>query len=187
MELAKRTQSIKNNHNTGFTLVELLLVIALIAISVTVTGDILVSLIRSYNKTNVINEIEQESNFVGQKIEKDLRNATIVTVQNSGTQLSMQTLTGMIYYNYANNNLYRSTTGFSTSANDALVSNAVTTTTIGGVNISQIGAAQVFELLPGTPQVVNIKMRFNQAQASPVVSFEGEVQLINTIVIRNSY
>ncbi|KKS60297.1 MAG: hypothetical protein UV25_C0010G0024 [candidate division WWE3 bacterium GW2011_GWB1_42_41] len=52
----------------GFTLVELLVVIALLGISIGVTSDILVSLVRSYNKTQIKNEVEQQANFVVTRI-----------------------------------------------------------------------------------------------------------------------
>ncbi|KKS07178.1 hypothetical protein A3K01_01835 [candidate division WWE3 bacterium RIFOXYD1_FULL_43_17] len=64
--------------NKGFTLVELLVVIALLGISVGVTNDILVSLVRSYSKTQIKNEIEQQANFVGLKLERELRSAESV-------------------------------------------------------------------------------------------------------------
>lgn len=185
--MIKRSQKPHPHNNQGFTLVELLLVIALIAISVTVTGDIMMTLMRSYTKTNVINEIEQESNFVGLKLERDLRNATDVTVGNGGSQMRIQMATSYVYYNYANNNLYRSTTAYSTTAADALVSNTVTTTTIGGVNVGAIGGAPLFEIISPSPVVVSVKMRFYQAQATNLASYQGEVQLVNTFVIRNSY
>ncbi|HAI62799.1 MAG: hypothetical protein UU64_C0003G0042 [candidate division WWE3 bacterium GW2011_GWF2_41_45] len=57
----------------GFTLVELLVVIALLGISIGVTSDILVSLVRSYNKTQIKNEVEQQANFVGLKLEREIR------------------------------------------------------------------------------------------------------------------
>lgn len=92
------------NGDKGFTLVELLVVIALLGISIGVTNDILVSLIRSYNKTQVKNEIEQQANFVGLKLERELRSSTgaivaggaanTITIQKSATENVTYSLNG---------------------------------------------------------------------------------------------
>ena len=60
--------NIKKNQG-GFTLVEMLLVVFLLALTMGLTSDMLLSLIRSNTKTQVINEIEQQANFVSLKIE----------------------------------------------------------------------------------------------------------------------
>ena len=57
---------IKNNQS-GFTLIEMLIVVVILAIVVGMTSDMLMSLIRSNTKTQVINELEQQANFVPSK------------------------------------------------------------------------------------------------------------------------
>ena len=57
------------NAKKGYTLIELMLVIALLALTAGVTGDIIISLVRSYSKTQVANEIEQNAGFVSLKLE----------------------------------------------------------------------------------------------------------------------
>jgi len=44
------------------------------------TSDMLISLLRSNTKTQVINEIEQQANFVSLKIEKELRDSVDVKI-----------------------------------------------------------------------------------------------------------
>ena len=68
----------------GFTLIELLLVVGLLALTVGITSDILLSIVRTYNKTQVTNEIEQQANFVSLKLEKEIRNAQTVTLEGGG-------------------------------------------------------------------------------------------------------
>lgn len=175
-------------HATGFTLIELLLVITLVAISVGVTSDVLMSLLRSYNKTTSINEIEQQSNFIGLKLEKELRNATNVSVPSvsSGNQMSFEYNGSTVYYNVANSNLYRSVSPatWSTLATDALVATPAVNVTSGGVNLECDGAC--FSLTGATPQIVGISMIFKESSAGGI-SFKGEVHVKNTIVIRNTY
>lgn len=69
----------------GFTLVELLIVVSILLISVGVAGDLIISVIRSYNKTRVLNEIEQNGNYVLAKLTYDLRNAKSVSISGSNT------------------------------------------------------------------------------------------------------
>ena len=71
-----KNTGIKNK--AGFTLVEMVLVVGLLAISFGVTSDILISLVRSQTKSRVMNGIEQQANFVSLSIEKELRNAVSV-------------------------------------------------------------------------------------------------------------
>jgi len=170
----------------GFTLVELLMVIALVAISVGVTSDILLSLIRSYNKTTVITEIEQEANFIGLVLEKELRNATSVSVPNgnNGNRLSFEDTSGTTYYNVSGSNLYRSGAGWSTASTDALVATPSIGQTVGGVNLECDGSC--FSVTGTNPQIVTISMTF-KAAAGGGISFKGEIHLKNTIVLRNTY
>ena len=180
MNKVNKTQ---NKNSYGFTLVELLLVITLIAISVGVTSDVLMSLIKSYNKTTVINDIEQQANFVGLKLEKELRNASNVSVPNSN-QLSFDYLGTAVYYNVSGGNLFRSTSGYSTAAADALIATPSINGTVGGVNLACDTAC--FTLTGSSPQVVGLSLIFSQASAGGV-SFSGVINVKNTIVIRNTY
>lgn len=176
---------------SGFTLIELLLVITLVSISIGVTGDILISLVRSYSKTTVINELEQQANFLGLKLEKELRNAANVSITNGGTRISFEDSSAnvTICYNVANNNLYRTTTSgsctWSTNNADALVATPEVGQTVGGIHM--VCNTTCFTLLSSSPQVVDISLLFRQAQTAGSTSFEGEIQIRNTVVIRNSY
>jgi prepilin-type N-terminal cleavage/methylation domain-containing protein len=167
----------------GYTLIELLLVITLIAISVGVTSDVLLSLIRSYNKTSTINEIEQQANFLGSKLEKELRNATNVQAPTSN-RLSFEYNGATVYYNIANNNIYRSTTTWSTTNTDALVATPAILGTPGGVNLVCDGSC--FTLSGSNPQIVGLSMILRDSGAGGI-AFKGEIHIKNTIVIRNTY
>lgn len=87
--------------STGYTLLELLIVIGLIGLTVGVTGDIILSLVRSYTKTQATNELERTSNYAVTKIEKEFKNAVSnVTFGDSTDSVSFYTK----YYN--NSTLY---------------------------------------------------------------------------------
>lgn len=186
---AKLNNGVCSTKESGFTLVELLLVITLLAISIGVTGDIMVSLTRSYNKTTVLNEIEQQANFIGLKLEKELRNATNVIVSGANTQMQFNYGTGTVCYNFSDGNLYRTESpaglcSFSTADADALVATPTINQSLIGVNVACDPTC--FSVSGTSPQVVDIAMTFSQASGGGV-SFSGNIVLHNTIVIRNSY
>jgi len=178
-------KSQKLDNQRGFTLIELLLVIALVAISIGVTSDILISLVRSYNKTTVLTEIEQEANFVTLKIEKELRNANNVVVTN-GNQMNFNLYGETVYYNVVNNNIHRSINNYSDTDDTALVGTLALGQTVGGVML-ECDVAGCFTLYGSSPQVVDISMIFKQENTGAGLSYQGEVIIKNTFVIRNTY
>lgn len=172
----------------GFTLIELLLVVALLAISVGVTGDILVTLTRSYNKTAVLTEIEQQANFIGLRLEKELRNSTNVAVPSS-TQMSFELNGITVYYQVLTSGsytgLFRSVGGWpaNNSTNALLATPAITGSAIG---LNMVCSGNCFTVTGTNPQVVDISMVFSQATGGGP-SYTGNVVLKNTVVIRNTY
>lgn len=67
----------------GFTLIEMLVVIAIITIIGTISTQIILSLIRSNNKTNIQNEVRQNGAFVIDYLERDIRSASSVVVPSA--------------------------------------------------------------------------------------------------------
>lgn len=180
----------KAMNQNGFTLVELLLVITLMAISVGVTGDILMTLLRSYNKTGAVTEVEQNANFVSLKMTKELRNASSVTIPST-TSMVLQFSDGTsACYVYSANNLYRvpfSGTCGATSNTTALVTTQAITGTASAVNLSCTGPSGVcFSVTGASPQVVSLYLVFDQANVTNA-SFRGSVKVLDTVVIRNTY
>ena len=181
--IAQRTQK-------GFTLVELLLVVALTSLAVGVTGDILVTLIRGYNKSKVITEIEQNANFVSQKLNKELRNATqIDQLDPAGASPPLQGETGdeitfidrdgiLINYKVENGIMTRNYDG---GGDSALTLNSPPN----GVTVSC--PTTCFTLLEDSPQVVQISLRIEQAGSPSTVVFKGDISIEDTVVIRDTY
>ena len=188
MKARLSSKQIENNTQKGFTLVELMLVIALLAVSVGVTNDILLSLVRSNNKTQVMNEIEQQSNFASSKIERELRSARSITTPatgGSGILLKFETKDGStIEYdvNDSNSGLIRRRVG-GTGAWTNITSN----NNPGGV-VAACGTPSCFSVSAGyNPQIVNISIKFSQAQPGVSSSYTGQTTIQSTIVVRNTY
>lgn len=166
---------------SAFTLVELLIVIALLSISVGITSDILVTLVRSYNKTQVANEIEQQANFVTLKLEKEIRGAKNVTVTDSGRTLTfIDSLGATVTYQVTlpPDSLVTRTYGELSPQN-------LTINTTGGVKVTC--STVCFSENGTSPQIVNVNLSFNQAQATTKKDLTGAYTYQNVFVIRNSY
>ena len=174
--------NIKKNQG-GFTLVEMLLVVFLLALTMGLTSDMLLSLIRSNTKTQVINEIEQQANFVSLKIEKELRDSVDVKIPGGGTSGNSIELTlrsgSTVNYKLSGNVLERSLTGVSGTF-IPLTSNS----SPGGVAVS---GSPIFTITGTNPKVVKLNMVFNQAQSGAGSTYKGSVKLDTSIVIRSSY
>ncbi len=163
----------------GFTLIEILLVVVLLSVTVGVTSDILLSLVRSNTKTQVMNEIEQQVNFVSLKIEKELRDAKSAGV-SEGTTLDFQIRDGTdIIYTLASGVLTR-------KVGDGTAQNLTSDINPGGVTVTCLGGS-CFSISGVNPQVVNVNMEFRQAQSTAGASYSGSAKIETSIVIRNTY
>ncbi len=178
----------------GFTLIELLVVVSLIIIVVGVTGDIVVTLVRSYNKTQITTEVEQNANFALTKIEKELKSAARVN-EASGTTLefvkrlpsgSSQTIeytvedadgladgVAGVYY------IARSVDGGSKVPVTNYTSPAGVTVDQGNTSFEDVSGAS-------GPKVVKISLSMRQV-GNPAVQFTQDVEVETTVVVRGSY
>lgn len=68
-----------NKKEQGFSLLEMLVVIAIIGVLTGVTSDIFIQIIKGQNKGNVVTEIKQNGDIVLNKIERIVRNAEEIT------------------------------------------------------------------------------------------------------------
>jgi len=179
----------------GFTLVELLVVIAILGVTIGVTSGILLSLMKSYSKTQVLGEIEQQANFATMKMEKELRDGYWV-FKADGSELLFYTKDGAyIYYFVTDGILGRQVFTVDDVGQPQIIDNSQVTDDasynngIGGVFVECIGSGgSCFSLESAvTPQIVSISMRFRQAQQFPLNVFAGDVKVLDSIVLRSTY
>lgn len=172
----------------GFTLVELLVVIAILSVTVGITSGILLSLMKSYSKTQVLSEIEQQANFATMKMEKELRDGYWVFTA-AGSELLFYTKDGTyIYYFVTDGILGRQVFTVDDVGQPQIIDSSPVTdnASIGGVIVECVGSCFSLESAV-TPQIVSISMRFRQAQQSPLNVFAGDVKVLDSIVLRNTY
>jgi len=172
--------------NKGFTLIELLVVVSLIIIVVGVTGDIIVSIVRSYSKTQITNEVEQKANFVITKLEKELRNASTVLNQ-TGTELQFTRRLNSggyetITYDIVDDGTITREISGSGEGPVLLINNS----DIAGVYLIPISSSFSDETVAGGPTVIKINLSFRQI-GNPAVQFTQKIDLETTVVVRGSY
>jgi type II secretory pathway pseudopilin PulG len=182
----------------GFTLIELLVVVSLIIIVVGVTGDIVVSLIRSYSKTQITNEVEQNANFAMNKIEKELRNASqllspLTATPSESLSFSQKKANGTL-------EIVEYTIEDATSLADGTSGVYVLSRSIDGgekIPVSNYSYPNGVTVVKGTtlftntspaggPSVINLTIAMRQV-GNPSVQFTQTTTLNSTIVIRGTY
>ena len=76
----------KYKSRTGFTLIELLVVTAIIGVLAVVSATIFSSILKSQNKTTIINEARQNGNILIDKFERDVRQANNIPDNSTDTK-----------------------------------------------------------------------------------------------------
>lgn len=178
--------------NKGFTLVELLVVVSLIIIVVGVAGDIVVTVVRSYNKTQITNEVEQNANFVINKLEKELRNAAEIVDADAQSVEFVQTLSSgtaqnVTYSIVDASDEFGANEGVFALAREVESDGLVALTNYKapiGVTVDQ--ASTSFEKISDDPDTVKIVITLRQI-GNPAVQFTQSTTIEKTVVVRGSY
>lgn len=192
-KLKNNSQKIKKNNywhkQAGFTLIEMLVVVAIVGVVATISTQIVISLIRSNNKTNVQNEVRQNGSFVLDKMEREIRNSLNATVtigefiageyllrlsQSDGSVIAYWCMPANATYpnGYINRQLGVNPVG-------SLLNNNTTT----GVRVSSCSLST----LAGPPVLVTINFTLTQSSGSATRSDLTVSQTFNTSVSLRSY
>lgn len=171
--------------NKGFTLVELLVTLAVISIVVVVSSDFFFNLIDTSVRVQNRNQVEQDYNFVATKITKLVQDANSIEILDYGNQLNIifpdKTIV-LKYYEQDQTIKMGNFVNDSITDESLLVSSGVKITkkTVGG------DSKPIFESISpsSNPQQLRLTMVFNKDKG---IKFEFSSTLERTITVRKSY
>ncbi len=169
------------NNQKGFTLIEMLLVVLLLALTVGLTSDMLLSLIRSNTKTQVINEIEQQANFVTLKLEKELRDSMDASTGAENSLVITLRSNSQVTYQLNESNVLQRQVGAGGFVN------LTSSSSPGGVKVTCADASPCFDVTATNPKTVVTRLLFEQAQVDAGPTYRGDVKIESTITIRGDY
>lgn len=169
----------------GFTLVELLIVIFVMALIATVGGDVLISTLRSSNKANIINEINQNANFVMSSVESVIRNGKCAYTSSGNLVIIDQ-------YNSVNTFSFGSVSGVNAVLKAVGTNPASTLTNINPVNgVDVVTASSSFNVDPDTPgcseknPLITVTLTIKQApNAAGRIDYQAQSTFTKSIELR---
>jgi len=184
MNKEQRTES--KEQRVGFTLIELLVVVTLIGILAAVSTNLFVSVLKAYNKAQIVSEIEQNGNAVVSRLEQQIRNAASAS-STDPSSISVTDQDGAV-------TVFSFTTA--TSLDNPAVSigvlkenNNILTNyhSVTGVNVV-IGESSFTVTAVGKTQNVKIVLKLEQAPNAPGrIDYQAEATLETTVVVRGGY
>lgn len=174
----------------GFTMIELLVVLAVLGIIAAIGGEILMTVIRTYNKANIIGELQQNGNYVLSQLEEEIRESGAVSQTSSHDLTVVRRDESTVTYSFiepsgsggtcVNGRLERSLDGGAAQV-------MTNTDNKGGINvIFTTPDPSAFEVdATSIPNKVNITLKISQAcNASTRIDYQAETVLKTTVSLR---
>lgn len=169
---------------SGFTLVELLVVVGVLGIVGGIAADIFINISRSHNKANVIAEIGQNGNLALSTMSNEIRSALLVSPTSGTTQTieiidqNEEHITFSFEFPGGDQNGYVARNGLPITDNERVT----------GVNVVEGDPTKPtqFEVIDADPPVVRITMTITQPKGVPGrIDFQASTTLETTVSLRS--
>ena len=98
-----KTKSIKNKKK-GFTLIEILIVVSLLGLSLTLTTGILLSVVKTVRKQEILRSVERDGDLAIRQIEENVRRANSVVYDGTDLIVQIPEDSGGVITRYFGNN-----------------------------------------------------------------------------------
>ena len=162
----------------GFTLLELLVVVGILGILGAVASDIFINVSRSYNKANVIAEIQRSGNASLSQIGSEIRNAQSVTSPEPTTLNVVNSVGSAVAYTFVPEDADNQKNGYVARNGNPLTDNDYFT----GVNVTGLS----FFVAETDPPSVNIVLSLTQPLgAGSRIDFQASTTLTTTVSLRS--
>lgn len=153
----------------GFTLIELLVVTAIIGVLAIISAIVFNSILRSQNKTTIVNEVRQNGNLVIDKFERDIRGARFIEFDEDDDEIiTVQSVNSSIVWLCDGDNLLRRG------------ENLLNRDPHGGVKLVDCR----FNVTSSQPQLVLFNFTLEQRNQAQKAEFESKVEFQTTISTR---
>jgi len=163
---------------SGFTLIELLVVVGILGILGAVASDIFINVSRSYNKANVISEIQRSGNASLSQIGSEVRNAQSVTSSEPTILNVVNSAGASVTYSFVPEDADNQKNGYVARNGNPLTDNDYFT----GVNVTSLN----FAVLESNPPSVNIVLILTQPLgAGSRIDFQASTTLTTTVSLRS--
>jgi len=175
--------------NCGFTLIEILIVIALMAVLTGVGADLFVNSLKAYQKSQIMNQLSQNGNYTMSTILNIARNAKEVIITDNGKTLEIKEQSSTSTYFKIKASPQDQRVGIITKKVGEGTEETITNSNpSSGIDIDT--GASSFEVTggDGTPQTLTVTLRISQAPDTPINrAYETSITLTNSVIIRGEY
>ena len=173
----------------GFTLIEILIVIALMAVLTGIGADLFVNSLKAYQKSQITNQLSQNGNFVMSTILNAARNAKAISVSSDegydNNTLKITDASGVTttfrFLDLASGAGYISRK-VGEEGWKIITSNNATS----GIDIDT--SVSRFDLSADTPRTLTVVLKISQAPNTPINrAYNTTITLTNSVIIRGEY